>query len=157
MEYDGEPTGSAWKGGARIALPLSHQLPASQAPMTPSCKLLVGACVLMSALSASAAGDADAGRALYQARCAACHSLDFNGVGPAHKGVFGRSAAQAPGFAYSDALKASRLVWNEDALDRWLADPEKLVPGQRMGVNVPDAKERSDLIAYLKKATVASR
>ena len=104
-----------------------------------------------------AAGDAEAGKALYQARCTACHSLDYNGVGPAHRGVFGRQAAQAPGFAYSDALKASHVVWNEQTLDRWLTDPEKFVPGQRMGVNVPDAKERADLIAYLKKATTAAK
>lgn len=104
---------------------------------------------------APAAGDAAAGRALYQARCAACHSLDYDGVGPAHRGVFGRPAAQAPGNAYSEALKSSRLVWNEDGLDRWLADPEKAAPGQRMGVNVPEAKDRDDLIAYLKQAAAA--
>jgi cytochrome c len=82
--------------------------------------------------------------------------MDFNGVGPAHRGVFARAAAQAKGFVYSDALKTSRLVWTEEALDRWLADPEKAAPGQRMGVNVPDAKDRADLIAYLKKASAAS-
>ena len=101
--------------------------------------------------SARAAGDSDVGRALYQSRCAACHSLDFNGVGPAHRGVFGRPAAQVKGFAYSDALKNSKLVWTEDALERWLADTEKAVPGQRMGVNVPEATDRADLIAYLKQ------
>ena len=120
-------------------------------------RLLPVACLSMLAHGALGAGDAEAGRALYQARCSACHALDFNGVGPAHRGVFGRAAGQAPGYAYSDALKASRLVWNEDTLDRWLADPEKVAPGQRMGVNVPDAKERSDLIAYLKKASAAAR
>ena len=104
-------------------------------------------------LAANAAGDPDAGKALYQARCSACHSLDYNGVGPAHRGVFGRQPAQAPGYAYSDALKAVREVWNDETLDRWLANPESVAPGQRMGVNVPDAKDRSDLIAYLKKAT----
>ena len=109
------------------------------------------------ALPVLAAGDVDTGRALYQTRCSACHSLDYNGVGPAHRGVFGRQAAQAPGFAYSDALKASRLIWDEASLDRWLADPEKLAPGQRMGVNVPEAAERSDLIAYLKQAAAAKR
>lgn len=124
--------------------------------MKTSCNLVAFACHAALVLPASAA-DADSGRALYQARCTACHSLDYNGVGPAHRGVFGRSAARAPGFAYSDALKASHLVWNEDSLDRWLADPEQLVPGQRMGVNVPDAKDRSDLIAYLKQAASASR
>ena len=85
-------------------------------------------------------------------RCAACHSLDYNGVGPAHRCVYGRAAAQAKGFAYSEALKSSHLVWTEESLDRWLADPEKTAPGQRMGVNVPDPNERADLIAYLKRS-----
>ena len=129
--------------------------------MTP--RILLAAGFAAFALQAQAAGDgggdadADAGKTLYQARCTACHSLDYNGVGPAHRGVFGRQAAQAPGFAYSGALKASHIVWNEQTLDRWLSDPEKFVPGQRMGVNVPDAKERADLIAYLKQATTAAK
>jgi cytochrome c len=120
-------------------------------------KLLLADCLAVFTLSAVAAGDADAGRVLYQVRCTACHSLDYNGVGPAHRGVFGRAAAQTPGFAYSEALKASRQVWNEDTLDRWLADPEKFAPGQRMGVNVPEAKDRGDLIAFLKQATKTGR
>jgi cytochrome c len=116
---------------------------------------IAAACLAAPALSALAAGDAVAGRALYQTRCSACHSLDYNGVGPAHRGVFGRAAAQAKGFTYSDALKSSRLVWSAESLDRWLADPEKTAPGQRMGLNVPDAQERADLIAYLKQASGA--
>ncbi len=107
--------------------------------------------------AAVAGGDPAAGRALYQERCSACHSLDFNGVGPAHRGVFGRAAGQAPGYAYSPALKAARLTWDAVTLDRWLADPERVVPGQRMGVNVPDASERADLIAYLEQASRAAR
>ncbi len=99
-----------------------------------------------------AAGDADKGAALYQARCTACHSLDYNGVGPAHRGVFGRHAGRAPGYTYSDALKSADVVWDETTLDRWLADPERFVRGQKMGVNVPDAGERADLIAFLKRA-----
>jgi cytochrome c len=106
---------------------------------------LLAGCIL----TASAA-DAQRGQALYQARCAACHSPDFNGLGPAHRGVFGRTAGTATGFAaYSPALKRSGLVWNESTLNKWLADPEALVPGQAMGVSVPDTAERADLIAYL--------
>ncbi len=101
--------------------------------------------------SVSAAGDAVNGKTLYQARCVACHSADYNGVGPAHRGVFGRIAGKVPGFSYSPALKASGLVWSESSLDRWLSDPEKLVPGQRMGFSVLDAQERADLIAFLKQ------
>lgn len=111
---------------------------------------LAGAALLAPFAPAIAAGNADAGLVLYQARCSACHSLDYNGAGPAHRGVFGRGAGLAPGFAYSDALKSSHLIWDEASLDRWLADPETVAPGQRMGINVPDAKDRADLIAYLK-------
>jgi len=105
--------------------------------------------------SAHAAGDAVRGQALYQVRCAACHSIDYNGTGPAHKGVFGRAAAKAPGYDYSAALKASAIVWTAANLDKWLRNPEKLVPGQKMGFMVPSAQERADLIAYLKIASAA--
>jgi cytochrome c len=123
--------------------------------MKPIHLFVAAASLATQAMPAAAAGDAEAGRALYQSRCTACHSLDYNGVGPAHRGVFGRAAAQAKGYAYSDALKTSHLIWNEESLDRWLADPEKTAPGQRMGINVPDAKERADLIAYLKQNAAA--
>ena len=125
--------------------------------MTLPYRLLGAACVSLFAFPALAAGDVDAGLALYQTRCAACHSLDYNGVGPAHRGVFGRQAAHAPGFAYSDALKASHVVWDEASLDRWLADPEKFAPGQRMGISVPEEAARRDLIAYLKQAAAAKK
>jgi cytochrome c len=107
------------------------------------------------ALTAAAepAGDAQRGKALYQTRCIACHSVKYNGVGPAHKGVFGRAAGMAPNYEYSPALKASGLTWTPQNLDRWLADPEKLVPGQKMGFTVPDAQERADLIAFLKSVS----
>ena len=98
-----------------------------------------------------AAPDAARGQAVYQARCAACHSPDYNGVGPAHRGVFGRLAGTAKGFGnYSAALKRSGVTWTEANLDRWLADPEALVPGQAMGVSLPDAGERADVIAFLR-------
>jgi cytochrome c len=102
---------------------------------------------------AQAAGDAARGEQLYVSRCGACHSLDENRAGPAHRGVFGRKAGMARGFDYSPALKASGIVWNDKTLDRWLANPEKLVRGQKMGFTVPDKKDRADLIAYLKKAS----
>lgn len=109
--------------------------------------------VLAAAPPAQAAGDAARGEQLYLSRCGACHSLDENRAGPAHRGVFGRKAGAAGGYAYSPALKASGIVWNERNLDRWLADPEKLVHGQKMGFSVPGRRDRDDLIAYLKKAS----
>jgi len=62
----------------------------------------------------------------------------------------GRRAGSQPGFAYSDALRKSAIVWNEKALDAWLVEPEKLVPGHMMNVQVDDAKAREDLVAFLR-------
>lgn len=96
-----------------------------------------------------AAGDVQRGAALYQARCTACHSVDSNKIGPAHRGVMGRRAGSLPGYKYSDELGRSRLRWTPQTLNAWLEDPEDLVPGQRMGFQVENAQERADLIAYL--------
>lgn len=98
-----------------------------------------------------AAGDAVRGQTLYESRCIACHSIDANRVGPAHKGVFGRKAGAVAGYAYSDAVKASEIMWDERTLDKWLANPEQLIPGQKMSYSVPEAADRADLIAYLRK------
>lgn len=139
-----------------LATAAALALPATASPATPT--PVPAAIPAASSTSAAAdSGNAELGRALYQARCAACHSLDYNGVGPAHRGLFGRKAAQVAGFAYSDALRATRQPWLEDSLDRWLADPEKFAPGQRMGLSVPDSQERRHLIAYLKQATLAPK
>lgn len=106
--------------------------------------------ILAAGLPAWSAADAARGATLYASRCGGCHALDENRYGPAHRGVFGRKAGRAPGYAYSEALSSSSIVWREDTLDRWLADPEKLIPGQKMSVSVPSEDDRRDLIAYLR-------
>lgn len=112
--------------------------------------LLVGATLLaMMAPRARAAGDAVRGALVYEARCAGCHSLQADRIGPRHAGVVGRQAASVPGFAYSPALRKSGITWDAATLERWLADPEALVPGQRMGYRLGDAEQRADVIAYL--------
>jgi cytochrome c len=94
-------------------------------------------------------GDARAGEAAYARLCSACHSLDANQVGPRHRGVVGRRAGSVAGYAYSPALAASQAIWTAEQLDRWLANPEALIPGQVMGFRVGSPKTRADLIAYL--------
>ena len=98
-------------------------------------------------------GDAANGQKIYQSRCTACHSIEVSVVGPAHKGVFGRKIASVTDFSYSTGLMqlhTKKVIWDEKNLDRWLINPEKFSPGQAMSVSVPDAKDRADLIAYLK-------
>jgi|SRR5262252_3221690 len=113
-------------------------------------RIAIASLPLAAGLPAAAAGDAARGKDLYETVCTVCHAVDQNKVGPAHRGVFGRKAGSAPGFKYSAALTASSVVWNDDTLARWLTDPEKVIPGQMMGVSVSEAKEREDIVAYLK-------
>jgi cytochrome c len=106
------------------------------------------AATLSVAVPAVAAGDPVAGKTAYGA-CMACHSIDDNDVGPAHRGVVGRKAGSVPGFNYSVALKNSGIVWTPEMIDRWLQGPQKLVPGAKMFFAVGDEKTRADIIAYL--------
>ncbi|WP_395337200.1 c-type cytochrome [Novosphingobium sp. BL-8H] len=85
--------------------------------------------------------------------CRACHSVDKggkSGIGPNLNGVAGRQAASAPGFNYSPALKGSKLTWDDQTLDAFLAAPAKKVPGTRMPIATPDPAKRAAIIAYLK-------
>lgn len=108
--------------------------------------------ILFAAAAASAMpatrGDPATGQRLYQS-CMGCHSLDENDVGPRHRGVVGRPAASVPGYAYSAALRKSGIVWTPRMLDRWLTNPQKLVPGAKMYFSVANPKNRADIIAYL--------
>ncbi|MGH0032579.1 MAG: c-type cytochrome [Myxococcota bacterium] len=119
--------------------------------------LLVASVGLLAAGLAGAAGSGSAlrieqGREIY-ARCAACHSLERDRVGPRHCGLFGRRAGSVPGFAYSDAMRESGIVWTRETLDRFLEDPLGTVPGTFMGyAGIPDPDERSRLLVYLEDA-----
>lgn len=99
---------------------------------------------------AAVPGDAAAGARDFAERCSACHAPDHNGVGPALAGVVGRSAAAAPGFAYTEALRGAGLSWSPATLQAWLAGPGTLVPGTAMPARVEDPRVRNDIIAYLK-------
>ncbi|WP_353149240.1 cytochrome c family protein [Pollutimonas bauzanensis] len=96
-------------------------------------------------------GDTVRGEAVYS-RCLACHALAYDRTGPRHCGLFGRQAGTVPGFAYSQAMKNSKIIWDEKTLNVFLQNPMKVVQGTSMGyAGIPDAQERIDLIAYLKK------
>ena len=90
------------------------------------------------------------GQALWKQHCAECHAVDSDETGPRHRGVFGRKVASIQGYDYSPALRQYRGQWDAAALDRWLADPEQLIPGQNMDFKVADPGERAALISYLK-------
>ncbi len=86
------------------------------------------------------------------ANCAPCHATNAdNGAGPGLGGVVGRKSGSVPGFHYSRAMKSADIVWDAKSLDSYIAAPQDAVPGNTMPFSgIPDAKERRDLIAYLK-------
>jgi cytochrome c len=99
---------------------------------------------------AAQAGDALAGQRDFS-RCAACHSAEpgKNGIGPSLAGVVGRSSGGAPDYSYSTAMKNAHVTWDEATLDRFLANPQSVVRGTKMFVDVPDATARANVLAYL--------
>ncbi len=102
--------------------------------------------------------DADAGRGqrVFGA-CAPCHSLEpgRNMTGPSLAGLWARQAGRLPGFdRYSSAVKSSGIIWDERSLDAWIADPQKFIPENHMTFpGIKDARQRADLLAFLKEAT----
>ena len=109
--------------------------------------------VLLAALStmalASSAMAQSSGAETFEDRCSMCHILGATGQGPNLKGVVGRKAGSAPGFTYTAALKTSGLIWSPANLDKFLTNPNALVPGTAMLARVNDAAQRESLIRYL--------
>lgn len=86
------------------------------------------------------------------AQCASCHSTEPGKTvfGPSLYGIAGRPAGSLPGYDYSPALKRSRITWNAATLDRWLASPQKTVPGTRMPFGgIQDPATRKALVRFL--------
>lgn len=113
--------------------------------------LFGGACAAWTVLVAGQAGGADRGREAFEKYCTGCHAADSAKEGPPLRGVFGRRVAADPQFPYSDALRKAQFAWDEGRLDRWLADPDGLVPDNNMPFRLDSAAERSAIIDYLKR------
>ena len=115
---------------------------------------IIGIVAAFAAFSAPAlaAGDADAGKKVYN-KCKACHALDEgkNKVGPSLFGVLGKPAASVKGFKYSKAMKESGLTWDDATLAKSLAKPKEVVPGTRMAFGgLKKDADVENVIAYIK-------
>jgi nitrite reductase (NO-forming) len=96
-------------------------------------------------------GDADAGRQVFK-KCQACHSLEPGKtiLGPSLAGIVGRKSAADTNFSYSPAMKQAALTWDPPTLDAYLAEPAKIVPGNRMPFpGLKTDHDRQDVIAFL--------
>ena len=98
-----------------------------------------------------AAGDAAAGKQAFTTTCGACHSTEpgVNKIGPSLAGIVGSKSGTVPGYNFSPALKAANITWDEQTLDKFLANPSADVHGTKMVISVPNAEHRQNIIAYL--------
>lgn len=101
----------------------------------------------------AATAETEAGKAFFLQRCQVCHNPHSKATtyGPSLIGVVGRKAGTVQGFAYSEAVRNSGIVWTDEALKAWMADNDHFLPGTRMRhVGVEDAAERDMILEYLK-------
>lgn len=98
-------------------------------------------------------GDAAAGAKVFK-KCQACHSIvaaDGNKIGPNLHGVIGRKAGAQEGFNYSDAMKASGIVWDEASIEKYLRDPKGFVPKNKMAfVGLKKDSDLANVLAFIK-------
>lgn len=124
------------------------------------------ACLIaLGSTAALADGDAVKGKKVYK-KCKVCHSFEAgkHGQGPSLHGIFGRTAGTAEGFSFSKAMKESGIVWNDETISAYVENPKKYIPKNKMAFpgikakkshsdkkKAKKAKQRADLIAYLKE------
>lgn len=120
-------------------------------------RLMVGVATLATLAAAGIAQaqenhTAEEGAKLFKRVCSVCHSADAgkNKIGPSLFGVIGRKSGTAPGFAYSRAMKAANITWDDETIDKYIANPKKVVPGNKMPYSgMKKAPERQEIIAYI--------
>ncbi len=104
--------------------------------------------------AAAAAGDPVAGATIFLI-CRTCHEIGpdaRNATGPVLNHVIGRKAGTYPGYDYSQANRRSGITWTVPVLERYLADPQKLVPGTKMAFSgLQDRRQIDNVIAYLQQ------
>jgi cytochrome c len=116
--------------------------------------------VALMAISADALGQDTAGKSVaadsqltFNNVCRTCHTLKEgdNRLGPNLHNIIGRKAGSVPEYAYSSAMKDADLTWDRATLDRFIANPDQVVPGNKMKPygGLTSAEERSKIIAFL--------
>ena len=108
---------------------------------------------LAPAIAAEEQGSDD-GQVAYNNACRTCHSFkpDDNRLGPTLHGIVGRKAGSVEGFAFSPSMKSSGITWDEANLDKFIANPNQVVSGNKMQPfgGIADAGERKKIVEYLK-------
>jgi cytochrome c len=97
------------------------------------CIALISTAIVVTLGAAGDGGKGERGKELFVRRCSGCHAPDSNKEGPRLRGVYGAG-----------------IRWDDASLDRWLSDPDAMVPDTDMAFRLADGDERKAVIAYLK-------
>jgi cytochrome c len=104
-------------------------------------------------LAAFPARAQDDGQILFNNACRTCHSMKDgdNRLGPNLHGIVGRKSAALPNYGYSHSMANADLTWDKATLDKFIANPEGVVRGNKMQPygGMASAEDRQKLIAYL--------
>jgi cytochrome c len=104
-------------------------------------------------IACPAAAQDDPGQVLFNNACRTCHTLELgdNRLGPTLHGIVGREAGSLPDYSYSQAMRGSGIVWDEANLDRFIENPDGLIPGNNMKpyAGMTSAEDRAAIVAFL--------
>jgi len=156
-------------------IPMQHQYSVVKTPIGTKFKMVFNrsgsgrfallsgiACLFLSISSASDEmapqnEDVASGQLLFNNVCRTCHSIreGDNRLGPHMRGIIGRKAGSLPNYSYSNAMRGADFVWDEENLERFIANPDETVPGNNMKPygGLASAESRAKLIAFLKTLT----
>ena len=119
-------------------------------------KPIIAAVLACATLTLPARADQQDGQLLFNNACRTCHTMraDDNRLGPNLHGIVGRKAGSLAGYGYSSSMAGAGLVWDKATLDRFIADPDAVVPNNNMKPygGITSAEDRGKLIAYLEQA-----
>jgi cytochrome c len=97
-----------------------------------------------------------AGQQAFNNACRTCHMVKEgdNRLGPNLHKVVGRKAGSLPDYGFSSAMKEAGFVWDEEKLDRFIANPDEVVPGNSMKPygGLSSSEDRKKIIAFLAQA-----
>ena len=129
--------------------------------MSKSLKAILFAASILLMPSLASAQDLAAGEKVFK-KCSACHAVGEgakNKVGPHLNDLFGRTAGAIEGFKYSKPMieaGSGGLVWDEETLAQYLADPKGMIKGTRMAfAGLKKEDELANVIGYLKTFSAA--
>lgn len=98
--------------------------------------------------------DAASGQQVFNNACRTCHSTKEgdNRLGPHLYKIIGRKAGSLPDYGYSSALKGADFAWDEARLERFIANPEQLVPGNNMKPygGLASTDDRARIVSFLR-------